>query len=192
MARRKFEYPSKVNPKDYPSFPASREEAKEKGVRFYFSGEPCGHGHTALRNIKTNYCIVCSRNQASATYHRYKPLIEERRKKRFASKEGKIWTMWTNARNRALKNNIPFTITEEDIHIPDICPITGIPFSFSNKKTADTSPTLDKIDNEKGCTPDNIIVVSHKANRFKNNLTFAEMELMFKNYKKVFDSGKKF
>lgn len=100
--------------------------------------------------------------------------------------------MWTNARNRAAKQGLPFTIEESDIHIPDVCPITGVLFSFTNSKTDDYSPTLDKIDNTKGYTPDNIIVVSHKANRFKNNLTFEEMERMYLNYKKVYDSGKKF
>lgn len=39
--------------------PRSRAEAKAKGLRFYFTGEPCRNGHTARRNTSNQICITC-------------------------------------------------------------------------------------------------------------------------------------
>jgi 5-methylcytosine-specific restriction endonuclease McrA len=41
-------------------YPATREEAKRIGAKFYFTGEPCKHGHIALRKTK-GVCTECER-----------------------------------------------------------------------------------------------------------------------------------
>jgi len=47
----------------------------------------------------------------------------------------------------------------------------------------DNSPTLDRIDNTKGYTKDNIIIVSFKANTIKNSATIEELEKVLQYYK---------
>jgi len=37
----------------------SRKEAKEKGLRFYFTGVPCCHGHLAKRFVNNGNCADC-------------------------------------------------------------------------------------------------------------------------------------
>lgn len=37
----------------------SREEAKEKGLRRYFTGIPCKRGHIAERRVGSTYCLQC-------------------------------------------------------------------------------------------------------------------------------------
>jgi len=39
----------------------SRTEAKAKGLRFYFTGEPCKHGHVAERWVSCWVCVDCDR-----------------------------------------------------------------------------------------------------------------------------------
>lgn len=84
------------------------------------------------------------------------------------------------ATRRAKINNIIFTISKDDIRkvFPDDkkCPILGIDLFVSNKITTDNSPSLDRIIPDKGYVPDNIIVISHRANRIKNNATVEELE----------------
>lgn len=39
-------------------YPTTRKEAQQKGVAHYFTGEPCKHGHVALRKTK-GACVEC-------------------------------------------------------------------------------------------------------------------------------------
>lgn len=39
-------------------YPKTRKEAKESGAKYYFTGEPCKHGHIALRKTK-GVCVKC-------------------------------------------------------------------------------------------------------------------------------------
>lgn len=84
------------------------------------------------------------------------------------------------AKRRAKLNGIPFSISKDDIRgvfPPDKkCPVLGIDLCVSNNTTTDNSPSLDRIIPEKGYVPENIIVISHRANRIKNNATVDELE----------------
>lgn len=42
----------------------SREEAREKGLKRYFTGEPCKRGHLAERYVSTGRCVPCTQKQA--------------------------------------------------------------------------------------------------------------------------------
>lgn len=84
--------------------------------------------------------------------------------------------MWRAARQRAAKRDLPFTIQPSDIIIPDRCPVLDIPLRRGSKRGGDNaSPSLDRIVPALGYVPDNIVVVSWKANRAKNNLTAKEL-----------------
>lgn len=52
----------------------TREESIEAGQLYYFSGEPCPHGHVNLRYVKTNSCLTCQR-EACLKYNRTKRVI---------------------------------------------------------------------------------------------------------------------
>lgn len=76
------------------------------------------------------------------------------------------------ASQRAKKNNILFNITEEDIEIPEICPVFNKPFVLGDK---DWTYSIDRINPEIGYIPGNIIIVSNRANVIKNNATPEEI-----------------
>lgn len=94
-----------------------------------------------------------------------------------------INSIYRNAKYRAIKKGIEFCIEVDDIHIPEFCPYLGmklVPGSFKERK-AGASPTLDRIDNDLGYTPDNIEVISDLANRMKQNATREQLVVFAKN-----------
>lgn len=80
------------------------------------------------------------------------------------------------ARKRAKDKGIDFSITSEDIYIPDVCPVLGIPLFKGEGSRTDNSPSLDRIDNTKGYIKGNVCVVSFRANALKNNGTVLEFK----------------
>jgi hypothetical protein len=80
-----------------------------------------------------------------------------------------------NARTRAKAAGVPFTITVDDIYIPSHCPVLGIPLVRNPKGGGPDSPSLDRIDPEKGYVPGNIVVVSNKVNTIKSTATLEEL-----------------
>jgi hypothetical protein len=73
------------------------------------------------------------------------------------------------AKARATKSGVPFNLTPEDIVIPPNCPILGIPIIVGQKQANDNSPSLDRIMPLMGYVRGNIVVISNRANRIKNN-----------------------
>lgn len=87
--------------------------------------------------------------------------------------------MWDSARARAIKANIPFTITPSDVVIPKVCPALGIILQrVRGKGGSDSSPSLDRIVPGLGYIPGNIVVLSAKANRIKYNANSLEIRLV--------------
>lgn len=80
-----------------------------------------------------------------------------------------------DARKRAKRRGIPFSITADDIHIPARCPVLGIPLVPSTGRPAAQSPSLDRLVTSLGYTKDNTIVISHRANTLKGDATLDEL-----------------
>lgn len=91
------------------------------------------------------------------------------------------YNMWANARNRAKRDGLPFTITKEDIVIPEFCPALGVKLEIAQGERYQTgfnplSPSLDKIVPSKGYVPGNIVVVSMLANSIKRDATIEQLK----------------
>jgi hypothetical protein len=70
-----------------------------------------------------------------------------------------------------------FSITPEDIPLPDNCPVLGIPLTlYPDKTNLDDSPSVDRIDNTKGYIPGNVRVISNRANGLKSDGTKPEFQ----------------
>ena len=89
------------------------------------------------------------------------------------------------ARQRARKKSLPFSLTEEDIVIPDTCPVLGIQLFSGEGVMCDNSPNLDRIIPEKGYVPGNVRVISQRANRIKSNATAEEIRLVWEDLLKI-------
>lgn len=79
------------------------------------------------------------------------------------------------ARYRAKVKGLECTITEDDIKIPDTCPVFGYKMIYNSA----TAPSLDRIDSSKGYTPDNIQVISKRANALKNDASLEEIKKLY-------------
>lgn len=79
------------------------------------------------------------------------------------------------AKARATKAGVPFAITAADITIPHLCPVLGIPLFVGQTQASDNSPSLDRVMPLMGYVPGNIIVISNRANRLKNDGTITEL-----------------
>lgn len=85
--------------------------------------------------------------------------------------------MFRRAKQRASSRGQEFSLLREDITIPDVCPVLGLPLVVKTGKPggAKNSPALDRIDNNKGYHKDNIQVISHLANMMKSSATDKEL-----------------
>lgn len=96
-------------------------------------------------------------------------------------------------RSRAKNAGLECTITRDDIVIPDVCPVLGIPLVFGRGRgpglaEKDQRPSIDRIDNARGYTPDNVVVVSYRANRLKSDATIQELAALAAFYTRIGDA----
>lgn len=166
----------------------TQEEARSSGLIFYFTGKPCKYGHVSERMVKGSACRECKRivgeNYRNENREEYNKYCREKKKETYSPQKRRILylknlrqEMFNAAKQRAKNKNITFTITLADVIIPTNCPVFGIPLDHSDRFHA---PTLDRVINDLGYVPGNVMVISAKANRLKNNGTIDEFEKIIK------------
>jgi hypothetical protein len=79
------------------------------------------------------------------------------------------------AKARATKAGVPFDLTADDVTIPQLCPALGIPLVVGQNKASDSSPSLDRVMPPLGYVRGNVLVLSNRANRIKNDATPPEL-----------------
>jgi hypothetical protein len=92
--------------------------------------------------------------------------------------------MCTMAKKRAAKRGVPFKIVPGDITIPARCPVFGMKLQKCGVRGGAAAPTLDRIRPRKGYVRGNIAVISHRANRIKNDATLKELQQLVRWLKK--------
>lgn len=93
------------------------------------------------------------------------------------------------AKRRAKDRGVEFSITLEDIVVPNICPLLGIPLKKGDVKAGPNSPSLDRKNNDLGYVKGNVWVISRRANIAKNDLSLAELELLVANLRHTLLEG---
>lgn len=100
--------------------------------------------------------------------------------------------LYRSARYRAAKQGIKFNITVKDVLkvMTDVCPVFGVKLIKNNhsRKIRSDSPSIDRIDPNKGYVKGNICIISYRANQIKSNGTIEEHEKVIEYMKKY---GKK-
>ena len=86
--------------------------------------------------------------------------------------------MLSAAKRRAKQKGIEFSITSDNIVIPELCPILGVRIEVNDRRWQDSSPTIDRIDATAGYIIGNVHVICARANRIKNDATVDELELI--------------
>ena len=92
-----------------------------------------------------------------------------------------VETIWSRSKSRAKKSGIEFSLSRLDISdmsVPVTCPVLGIPLRMERGTRTDNSLSIDRIDSSLGYTPDNVVFVSWRVNRLKNDSSLDEMRKM--------------
>lgn len=137
----------------------SRAEARTLGLKQYYTGKPCPHGHTSPRYTASATCIDCHKE---GNYRRLK--LDQRK------------IMLGSARWRARARGIPCTIKLDDIVIPSHCPCCGVRLvpkieRLTRMKTgAYDTPSLDRKVPALGYVPGNVGVLCMKCNTRKSGI----------------------
>ncbi len=91
----------------------------------------------------------------------------------------------SHLRQSAKKRNLKCTITISDLNdlsYPITCPLLDVPIDYISRGYGEFKPSIDRIDSDLGYEPENIQVMTVKANRAKNNLSDLELKQMAKYY----------
>lgn len=134
----------------------------------------------------TKTCVRCSKEKHATSFYANDTTCRECR---LAYNQSKIYNPDNNyfqyrkrlcdgAKYRALTARVTHTITPDDIHIPQFCPALGITLVISNGPVTDNSPSIDRFNPYAGYTPENITVLSWRANTIKNNASPQELRLI--------------
>lgn len=93
--------------------------------------------------------------------------------------------MLNGSRARAKKYGIEHDISEADFEVPEMCPLLEIPLIIGHASVSEGSPSLDRIDPQKGYVKGNVWVISHKANTMKSNASLEEIHLFYRNINRL-------
>ncbi len=107
----------------------------------------------------------------------------KRRQQNFRENSTELYLLGL-ARRRARRKGIEFSLTVFDVVIPKVCPVFGIPLAISYGIRSLTSPSIDRIDNTKGYMPNNVIIISVRANELKRDASIKELQQLATFYKR--------
>lgn len=188
----------------------NRKEALKQGLKTY-DGKPCKNCKTTLKRVSTCSCVNCNtinqkkwndafwkriQDSGQTLQHSRKNSIHRKRyydnnkhilKERLLKKKSMLDDFYVASllriiKSRCKKTGVAFDLQNEDITIPTVCPVLGIPLEYGSTNR-DNSPSIDRIIPSKGYIPENVIVVSKRANKIKNDATSHELFKVYDFYK---------
>ncbi len=133
-----------------------------------------GHSGVTVTAIP-NLGVVISRSRPRILA---KAAARSRQQQRYGSVPGRAYRLWHNARKRATKRGLVFSITKEfveDLLKIGRCAVTGVPFDLSpgssSRAMKPHAPSLDRITPARGYTPSNTRCVTTHFNVARGGFT---------------------
>lgn len=164
--------------------PEEKAKRNYEKVKRWRKAHPEKRRDTARRNAKEAYDRDPEKFRERARRDRAAKTPERRKRDQMEAWEWqkrnpKSYILF-NAKYRAKRYGVPFTITADDIVIPTHCPVLGIPLEPGWEKGSgyDNSPSLDRIIPDLGYVSGNVAVISFRANSIKRNATAEELTLV--------------
>ena len=140
-----------------------------------------------IKNIHLSSIKPGGRVRSCGCYRR-KKCAENNKKTKVVAKrkiDDRRYRMFHNAKHRAKTKNLPFTITIDDIIIPEFCPLLNIPLVSTSNKSDPRNPSLDQKKPGEGYVPGNVWVISSRANWIKSDASREELKLIVENWDKM-------
>jgi len=138
--------------------------------------------------IYFNYvCNKCAYDKRKEKYkEKTQSYLKSQKNKEFFTIEGRASMLIHRVKNRAKNYNMEFSLTKENI-IKSLekgkCCKTNIPFVLNDKPYNPYSPSIDRIDNNKGYIDGNVQIVCMIYNFCKNQFAEEDVEHFIKNAK---------
>lgn len=85
-----------------------------------------------------------------------------------------IFRLWANAKTRAKREGVPFSLELTELVVPEKCPVLGLLLHHGVGEATDNSPSIDRVIPSLGYTPSNTRIISFKANTIKSHGTAQE------------------
>ena len=117
---------------------------------------------------------------------RLDPVFAEQEARRAWQEKRQRWNLVAlrQLRWRAKRTGLECTISPEDLILPSVCPVLGIPLIISDQRVrflqSPNSPSVDRLDNRAGYIPRNVRVISLRANVLKRDATTEEIRRLLK------------
>ena len=98
--------------------------------------------------------------------------------------------IWTGLKNKSKRLGLPFNLDESDLVEPETCPVLGTKLErVPGRERTDNSPSVDRLIPSLGYVKGNIVIVSYRANRIKNDATLVELRKVAAYYELKFESS---
>lgn len=105
----------------------------------------------------------------------------DRNQQLYAEKRQKYRAKKANAKRAGVEFTVPFS----ELVFPTHCPVLGIELDYMTEGRQDNSVSFDRLDPTKGYVSGNVVVVSFRANRIKNNANWEELQKIADFYEKI-------
>ena len=137
-----------------------------------YQGHPCKHGHSGIRMLRYHgKCFDCHKGQNPYYTHNRQQVLDRQKAKR---RSDPATYLVRAAKARAKKTGREFDLRVEDLKIPARCPVSGRPMV----PCSPDAPSIDRVDNSRGYTRDNIMIISKRINAIKSSLTVEEARVL--------------
>ena len=160
----------------------SRMDARERGIKTYFTGRACVRGHISHRRTGSCACVSCDNAEVRDRLRKANRAHPERfRRYRLKQRlNNPIGLLLRGARRRAKQYGLPFALSQSDIMIPPNCPCCGQVIAVNNSfdRARSESPSLDRIEPRLGYIPSNVAVICWRCNNLKSNATAQELRII--------------
>ena len=146
----------------------------------------CGKEFHTHYHLALYCCEKCGNAYRRKKHYKNNPDYYKAKRQQRREKELEKYIL-ARIKSRAKRNGLPFNLTVEDIVIPDVCPVLGIPIQKQHGHSGyfDDSPSVDRIIPELGYTKGNVRVISNRANLLKNNASIGEIELVLEDLRRL-------
>lgn len=130
-----------------------------------------------------NYNMTPAAKAARKRYYektkdRWRQYAKEKARETYSDEYMSYKRMYSAIKHRAKIRNLELDFDLDYLVsiIPAVCPVLGVPIKTLDGLNSHYSPSVDRFDNNKGYTKENIRVISLRANRLKNDATLEEMK----------------
>jgi len=143
--------------------------------------------NNAIKKDKLSlYCRECDKKKQEAkrrkTPNKHLEYARTYQAQKRQSFDYRLQMLLNASKQRAVLKNIEHTLTLEQLKAiypaDNKCPVFGTELQFGNAGFREHSPSIDKIDPNKGYTLDNVQIISWRANRLKADASINELEML--------------